>query len=112
MKTFLMLLISIPTYAQNLDDGFIDRMYEYAMGAEARIDDLENKNASLHCEIHEYVVLENRMREMIDSLYVEVEHQKMLRNETFSIFTSMFVLFLIIIITLIIKLVTRKNGDT
>lgn len=108
MKTILLLFTTIVLYGQE-ESTFIDRAYEYAMKAEGRIDELEKKNNMLHCEIHDYIVQENMMREKIDSLHMEVEYHKMLQNENFSIFTSLFVLFFIALVMLLMILMRKKS---
>lgn len=105
--TFCFVFVFSSVFGQ--DGEFIDAAYEYAMNAEKKISDLEEKNGKLHCEIHDYIVQENNMRNTIDSLRDELECQIQSNGENISSFKLIFGYLLMIIAVLLLYLLIKKR---
>lgn len=107
--TTLAVFIVLDSFGQMLDSEFINSAYEYAMNAEERISELETSNGKLHCEIHDYVVQENKMRNKIDSLEKEIEKVNQLNSRNISSFKSIFAYLFMIIAILLLYLLIKKS---
>ena len=83
------------------DDDFVSRAYDYIMQREQYINRIEQKNMDLHCEIHEYNSMVNRLTYKIDSLQQAIAAQQSQHIQTIGAIRSSVYILLGLIVLLI-----------
>jgi SMC interacting uncharacterized protein involved in chromosome segregation len=92
-----------------VSSDFINNTYDYVMMQQERIRELEAKNAALHCDIHDYNSLVNRLTAKVDSLTNEIVVVRFEAEDSLSAFKATYAFLFIVILVLLVFLMSKRR---